>query len=44
VYDEEPEANAKGRKKGKIKMDLWEMPPIGPMYIDSADGFAEHRS
>ena len=44
VYDEEPEADGKGRKRGTIKLDLWELPPIGPIYLDSADGFAERRS
>jgi hypothetical protein len=30
-----------GKKKGKIKMDLWELPPINPPKLDSASNFAE---
>ena len=39
-----PEADGESRKRGIIKMDLWELPPIGPMYVDSADGLAERRA
>ena len=44
VYYEEPTADSRGRKRGRIKMDLWELPPIDPIYFDSAEGFAERRS
>jgi site-specific DNA recombinase len=41
VYFEEPEQAADGKKVGKIKMDLWELPPINPSALNSAKGFAE---
>ena len=43
VYYEEPEADKDGNKAGKIKMDLWELPPIGPSKTSSADDFAERN-
>jgi site-specific DNA recombinase len=41
VYFEEDKADKDGKKKGKIKMDLWELPPINPSKLDSASNFAE---
>jgi site-specific DNA recombinase len=41
VYFEEDGADKDGKKKGKIKMDLWELPPINPSKLDSASNFAE---
>ncbi|NVN91712.1 MAG: hypothetical protein HXX11_14065 [Desulfuromonadales bacterium] len=41
VYYEEPETDADGNKIGKIKMDLWELPPIDPSKLSPADDFAE---
>ncbi len=41
VYFEEAASGKDGEKKGKIKMDLWELPPINPSKKDSASGFAE---
>jgi site-specific DNA recombinase len=43
VYYEDREADHNGKKKGKIKMDLWELPPIDPSYLNPANGFAESR-
>ena len=44
VYFEEPEQAADGKKVGKIKMDLWELPPINPSVLNSAKGFAESNA
>ena len=44
VYYEEAEAGEDGIKAGKIKMDLWELPPIDPSISSSADNFAERNS
>ena len=44
VYYEEPEVDADGNKAGKIKMDLWELPPIDPSILGSADDFAERNA
>ncbi len=44
VYYEEAEADADGTKAGKIKMDLWELPPIDPSILGSADDFAERNA
>ena len=41
VYFEEAGADKDGKKTGKIKMDLWELPPINPSKLDSAIDFAE---
>ena len=41
VYFEEPESDKDGKRKGKIKMDLWELPPIDPSKGTSATCFAE---
>ena len=30
VYFEDTDTGKDGRKRGKIKMDLWELPPINP--------------
>jgi site-specific DNA recombinase len=43
VYFEEPEADKDGKKTGKIKMDLWELPPIDPSKLSPAKGFAERN-
>ena len=40
----ESSADEERRKIGKIKMDLWELPPINPSKLDSAIGFAESLS
>ncbi len=37
----ESSGNQSSEKKGKIKMDLWELPPINPSKVNSANGFAE---
>ena len=39
VYFEEAELGKNGEKKGKIKMDLWELPPINPSKVNSANDF-----
>ena len=41
VYNEDSEPDNAGKKKGKIKMDLWELPPIDPEKLNPANGFAE---
>jgi len=41
VYYEDAEPDKDGKKRGKIKMDLWELPPINPLKLTSANGFAE---
>lgn len=41
VYFEDAELGTNGKKTGKIKMDLWELPPINPSKSNSAKGFAE---
>ena len=41
VYFEDDKYGENGTKKGKIKMDLWELPPINPSKKNSAIGFAE---
>jgi site-specific DNA recombinase len=41
VYYEDTEPGKDGKKRGKIKMDLWELPPINPSKLNSANGFAE---
>ena len=43
VYFEEPEVDKDGKKMGKIKMDLWELPPIDPSKLSPAKGFAERN-
>ncbi len=43
VYFEEAEATEDGKKVGKIKMDLWELPPIDPSILSSANDFAERN-
>lgn len=43
VYFVEPEADKDGKKKGKIKMDLWELPPIDPSELNPAKSFAERN-
>jgi len=35
VYYEEAGTDADGNKTGKIKMDLWELPPIDPSKLSS---------
>ena len=44
VYYEDTVATDKERKVGKIKMDLWELPPIDPSHKNSATGFAESNA
>ncbi len=41
VYWEGSNADADGNKVGKIEMDLWELPPIDPSIVSSANEFAE---
>lgn len=41
VYFEEPDADKDGKRTGKIKMDLWELPPIDPSILSPAKSFAE---
>ncbi|NTW98955.1 MAG: hypothetical protein HGB35_03315 [Geobacteraceae bacterium] len=41
TYYEEPATDTEGIKQGKIKMDLWELPPIDPSILRSTDVFAE---
>lgn len=41
VSYEEAETDADGNKAEKTKMDLWELPPIDPSILGSADDFAE---
>lgn len=43
VYFEEPEADKDGKRTGKIKMDLWELPPIDPSQLSPAKSFAERN-
>jgi site-specific DNA recombinase len=43
VYFEEPEADKDGKRMGKIKIDLWELPPIDPSKLSPAKGFAERN-
>ena len=43
VYYEEPGADKDGKRTGKIKMDLWELPPIDPSKLSPAKGFAERN-
>ena len=44
VYSEEAVADEGGKKKGKIKMDLWELPPIDPSSLSPAKSFAERNA
>jgi hypothetical protein len=44
VYSEDLNADDAGKKKGKIKMDLWELPPIDPLSLSSAKSFAERNA
>jgi len=44
VYYEEPGTDAEGNRTGKIKMDLWELPPIDPFISSSTDDFAERHT
>lgn len=44
VYFVEEEKDKDGKKVGKIKMDLWELPPINPSKSSSADDFAERSA
>jgi site-specific DNA recombinase len=48
TYFEDAEKAEDGSMKGKIKMDLWELPPIDPFKINSAktvnNGFAESHA
>ncbi|MBI5055725.1 MAG: recombinase zinc beta ribbon domain-containing protein [Nitrospirae bacterium] len=47
VYYEDAKYNGNGvtgDKTGKIKMDLWELPPIDPHNLNSANGFAESNA
>jgi hypothetical protein len=44
VYNEEQEADKDGKRRGKIKMDLLELPPIDPYKLTSANGFAESNA
>ncbi|RJR23084.1 MAG: hypothetical protein C4581_00160 [Nitrospiraceae bacterium] len=45
VYYADAKSNGNGSRNGdrtgKIKMDLWELPPIDPHNLNSANGFAE---
>ena len=41
VYLENARIVNAGEKAGRIKMDLWELPPIDPLKKNSAKGFAE---
>jgi hypothetical protein len=42
MYYEDAKSNKKDKKKkGRIKMDMLELPLIDPRKISSADGFAE---
>ncbi len=41
VYYENAQQDKTGKKKGRIKMDLWELPPIDLKTINSVIGFAE---
>lgn len=41
VYYEGEEKDQDGKKVGKMKMDLWELPPLDPSKINPANGFAE---
>lgn len=43
VYFEEADATEDGKKVGKIKMDLWELPAIDPSILSSAKKFAERH-
>lgn len=43
VYFEEEGKDKDGKKVGKIKMDLWELPPIDPSILSSAKDFAERH-
>ena len=40
-YYENKDQVPKNKKSGTIKMDLWELPPIDPKYLNSAKSFAE---
>jgi hypothetical protein len=45
VYIEDAsESDDDGKKRGKIKMDLWELPAIGPSKKNSATRFAERSA
>ena len=44
VYFEEEGKDKDGKKVGKIKMDLWELPTIDPSKLSSADVFAERSA
>ncbi len=41
VYFEDAKPGQDDQRKGQIKMDLWELPPINPSKKNSAKGFAE---
>jgi len=41
VYFEDSEMSKGGSGNGKIKLDLWELPPINPAKKNSAKRFAE---
>jgi len=44
VYLEDAEPAEDGKKVGKVKMDLWELPPISPSYLSSTNSFAERNA
>ncbi len=43
-YEDAGKADTDGKKRGRIKMDLWELPSIGPSKKNSATRFAECRA
>ena len=43
TYFEEEGKDKDGKKVGKIKMDLWELPAIDPSILSSAKDFAERH-
>ena len=43
IYYEDTKADKNKQKGGKIKMDLWELPPIDTSIIKPADAFAERN-
>ncbi len=44
VYIEDASKADDGKKRGRIRMDLWELPAIGPSKKNSATRFAERRA
>jgi len=43
IYNEAHEADKDGKKRGKMKMELWELPKLNPAALTQKSGFAERN-